>query len=115
VKLKKVSKPSLSQPESVDLHPEEHPASSIGHMAEHAGELTKGVITGIEKTITPERSHIADYIGLLDESEKRLVKAFQQVRQTPLIQPLATTRRRACINRYRARRDDREPNRVPPP
>ena len=82
VKLKKVSKPSLSQPQSVGLHPEEHPASSIGHMAEQAGELAKGVITGIEKTIKPERSHIADYIGLLDESEKRLVKAFQQILRT---------------------------------
>ena len=28
VKLKKVSKPSLSQPEMVELHPEDHPASS---------------------------------------------------------------------------------------
>jgi ferredoxin-nitrate reductase len=30
----------------------------------------------------PKRSHLADYIGLLDESEKRLVKAFDQVRKT---------------------------------
>ena len=82
VKLKKVSKPSLAQPESVDLHPEKHPASSVGHMAEKAGELAKGVITGMEKKLKPERSHIADYIGLLDESEKRLVKAFEQVRLT---------------------------------
>ena len=51
-------------------------------MAEQAGELAKGVITGIEKAIKPERSHISDYIGLLDESEKRLVKAFQQIRGT---------------------------------
>jgi ferredoxin-nitrate reductase len=51
-------------------------------MAEQAGELAKGVITGLEKKLKPERSHIADYIGLLDESEKRLVKAFEQVRTT---------------------------------
>lgn len=38
------------------------------------------MITGIEKKLKPERSHIADYIGLLDESEKRLVKAFGQIR-----------------------------------
>jgi ferredoxin-nitrate reductase len=82
VKLKKVSKPSLAQPESVDLHPETHPASSVSRMAEQAGELAKGVITGMEKKLKPERSHIADYIGLLDESEKRLVKAFEQVRLT---------------------------------
>jgi ferredoxin-nitrate reductase len=41
-----------------------------------------GVITSIEQKIKPERSHIADYVGLLDESEKRLVKAFEQVRST---------------------------------
>jgi ferredoxin-nitrate reductase len=82
VKLKKVSKPSLPQPESVDLHPEKHPASLVGHMAEEAGELAKGLITRVEKKLKPERSHIADYIGLLDESEKRLVKAFGQVRAT---------------------------------
>jgi anaerobic selenocysteine-containing dehydrogenase len=82
VKLKKVSKPSLSQPESVDLHPEEHPASSVGHLAQQAGELAGGLIMAIEQKIKPERSHIADYIGLLDESEKRLVKAFEKVRST---------------------------------
>jgi hypothetical protein len=32
--------------------------------------------------IKPERAHIADYIGLLDESEKRLGKGFEQVRKT---------------------------------
>src|SRR5204863_5860194 len=49
VKLKKVSKPSLSQPETVDLRPEDHPPSSIGHLAEQAGELAKGVIAGVER------------------------------------------------------------------
>ncbi|MBV8835347.1 MAG: nitrate reductase, partial [Alphaproteobacteria bacterium] len=34
VKLKKVSRPSLSQPERVNLSPEGRPASSVGHMAE---------------------------------------------------------------------------------
>lgn len=82
VKLKKVSKPSLPQPETVDLRPEDHPASSAGRVAEQAGELVTGVVTGLTKTLRPERSHIADYIGLLDESEKRLVKAFNQVRTT---------------------------------
>src|SRR3954469_11618561 len=82
VKLKKVSKPSLSQPESVELHPEKHPGSSVGHMAQRAGELAGGVITAIEQKLKPERSHIADYVGLLDESEKRLVKAFEQIRKT---------------------------------
>ena len=41
VKLKKVSKPSLSQPETVELHPEDHPASSMTHLAEQASELAR--------------------------------------------------------------------------
>ena len=82
VKLKKVSKPSLKQPEKVELRPEEHGASSIAHMAERAGEIVKGVVAGVEERLKPQRSHIADYVGLLDESEKRLVKAFKQVRNT---------------------------------
>jgi hypothetical protein len=82
VKLKKISKPSLSQPETVDLHPEEHPASSMAHLAEQAGELVTTAIVDVEKKLKPERAHLADYIGLLDESEKRLVKGFEQVRKT---------------------------------
>jgi formylmethanofuran dehydrogenase subunit D len=82
VKLKRVSKPSLAQPETVDLHPEEHPASSLRGLAERSGELAGVVISAMGKKLKPERSHIADYVGLLDESEKRLVKAFSQVRAT---------------------------------
>jgi len=82
VKLKKVSRPSLAQPERVELHPEEHAASSIAHMGEQASELVKGVVAGLEEKLKPQRSHIADYVGLLDESEKRLVKAFEQIRKT---------------------------------
>jgi ferredoxin-nitrate reductase len=82
VKLRKVAKPSLSQPETVDLHPEERATGSMAHMAEHAGELASTLVSGIEKTLKPERAHLADYIGLLDESEKRLVKGFEQVRKT---------------------------------
>jgi anaerobic selenocysteine-containing dehydrogenase len=82
VKLKKIAKPVLSQPEVVHLHPEDHSTSSIAHLAEQAGELAQDVIAGVEKTVKPERAHLADYIGLLDESEKRLVKGFEQVRKT---------------------------------
>jgi len=80
--VRKVSRPSLSQPERVDLHPADHPASTAAQLAERASELTKGVVTGLEQALKPERSHIADYIGLLDESEKRLVKGFEQTRKT---------------------------------
>jgi ferredoxin-nitrate reductase len=82
VKLKKVSRPSLAQPKSVELHPAQHGLFTVGDLAERTSELAGGVIAAIEKKIKPERSHIADYVGLLDESEKRLVKAFQQVRST---------------------------------
>jgi ferredoxin-nitrate reductase len=125
VKLKKVSKPSLAQPESVELHPEKHPPSSVGHMAERAGELAGGVITAIEQKLKPERSHIADYVGLLDESEKRLVKAFQQVRAThpdePDIGPLCklfgewSTEAEAMLKPFVARYGERkegEPKRL---
>jgi ferredoxin-nitrate reductase len=82
VKLSKVSKPSLSQPETVELHPEDHPTSSVAHLAESGAELVTTAIVGLEKKLKPERAHLADYIGLLDESEKRLVKGFEQVRET---------------------------------
>jgi ferredoxin-nitrate reductase len=82
VRLEKVSKPSVSQPQMVDLHPQERPGSTVGHLAERVRELAKGVLTGVEKKLKPERSHIADYIGLLDESEKRLLRAFEQIRTT---------------------------------
>src|SRR5947199_251363 len=82
VKLKKISKASLAQPERVELHPEQRGLFTVGDLAERTGELAASVIAAIEQKIKPERSHIADYVGLLDESEKRLVKAFQQVRAT---------------------------------
>ena len=87
VKVKKVAKPSLPQPETVDLRPEDHPTSSTARVTEQTGELIKGALTGLAKTLSPERSHIPDYIGLLDESEKRLVKAFNQVRTTHSDEP----------------------------
>jgi hypothetical protein len=82
VKLKKVLKPSLSQPERLELHPEDHLSSSMAHLAEQASELAEGVVATMTKRIKPERAHLADYISLLDESEKRLVKGFEQVRKT---------------------------------
>jgi hypothetical protein len=51
-------------------------------MKERVGEIAKGVVAAVEERLKPQRSHIADYIGLLDESEKRLVKAFQQICKT---------------------------------
>lgn len=87
VKIEKIDKPSLSQPETVELHPERHPGSALGHVTARVGEAAKGIIAGVEEMLKPERSHLADYIGLLDESEKRLVKAFGQVRHTHIKEP----------------------------
>lgn len=82
VKLTKVSGPSLRQPEHVELAPENQSGSAVRQFAERAGEVAKAAIAGAKQTLMPKRSHLADYIGLLDESEKRLVKAFEQVRKT---------------------------------
>jgi formylmethanofuran dehydrogenase subunit D len=82
VKLMKISGPSLRQPEHVELAPEDQSASKIRQVAEQAGEVARAAIAQAKQTLMPKRSHLADYIGLLDESEKRLVKAFEQVRKT---------------------------------
>jgi ferredoxin-nitrate reductase len=125
VKLDKVSKPSLSQPETVDLHPQEHPRSAAGHLAEQVGELAKGIVGAAKKKLGPKRSHIADYIGLLDESEKRLVRAFEQIRTTHPDEPdvaalcklfgqwseEAETKLRPFVAKYGERRES-EPKRL---
>jgi hypothetical protein len=82
VKLQKVAKPSLKRPETVDLYPGQRPASIVTRVAGRAGELADSVIAGIADKLKPERAHMADYLGLLDESEKRLVKGFEQIRKT---------------------------------
>jgi ferredoxin-nitrate reductase len=82
VKLDKVAKPSLSQPEKVELHPEDHAGSTLAHASERIGELASNAVADVEQKLKPDRSHIADYIGLLDKSEKRLVRAFKQMRHT---------------------------------
>jgi ferredoxin-nitrate reductase len=87
VKLRKVSRPSLPQPETVELHPEDSSLGRVAHLAEQTGELASTVVSGIAKTLKPERAHLTDYVGLLDESEKRLVKGFDQIRQTHPAEP----------------------------
>jgi anaerobic selenocysteine-containing dehydrogenase len=87
VNLKKVSRPSLPQPETVKLHPEDQAPSSVAQLAEQTEELASTVISGIAKKLKPERAHLADYVGLLDESEKRLVKGFDQVRNRHADEP----------------------------
>ena len=81
-----ISRPSLSQPETVDLHPEHQSPGSMAHLAEQTEELASTVILVFENT-EARAGHLADYIGLLDESEKRLVKGFDQVRNTHSDEP----------------------------
>jgi anaerobic selenocysteine-containing dehydrogenase len=82
VKLTKVGGPSLPPPEQVELAPQDRPSSMMRQMAEQAGELTRAAVAGAKQILMPKRSHLADYIGLLDESEKRLVRAFEQMCNT---------------------------------
>jgi len=77
------------------------------------------------KLLAPERSHVRDYVGLLQLSEERLVKAFEQVRDTHLLEPdIATTcklfetwsnesaeRLEAFVKKYGKRREG-EPERL---
>jgi hypothetical protein len=60
---------------------------SISNIGEQAGALASTVIGAIKTTIKPERSHLAEYIGLLDESERRLVKSFTQLRESHSDEP----------------------------
>jgi hypothetical protein len=41
-------------------------------MAEQVGAMAKDVIAGIEKKLKPERSYIADYIGLMERAQSFL-------------------------------------------
>jgi hypothetical protein len=86
VKLEKISKPSLPQTETVDLQPDQNKGST-SNIGEQTGALASTVFGAIKTTIKPERSHLADYIGLLDESERRLVKSFTQLRESHSDEP----------------------------
>jgi ferredoxin-nitrate reductase len=94
-------------------------------MAEKTAELVKGVVAGLEEKLKPPRPHIGDYVGLLDESEKRLLRAFEQVRNThpdePDVGPICNQFEKWCaeaestlksfIARYGERREG-EPKRL---
>jgi ferredoxin-nitrate reductase len=75
VKLEKISTPSGTQPEKVAIGA----AGDAAHgVTETLKDLKDSVMEGV-KSIKPKRAHIADYIGLLQEAERRLVKGFLQV------------------------------------
>jgi hypothetical protein len=90
VRLEKIAAPASRQPERMD------PAEPGV-----ADTASKGIVHAVKKAFEegkkkahPPRAHIADYLGLLQESERRLVKAFDQLRTThpdePDIGPLSS-------------------------
>jgi len=64
----------------VDLHPEAAPLpgtlAAVAGAAKRAASAVAGLVTPASKT------HLADYIGLLTESEDLLARAFDQTRET---------------------------------
>ena len=78
VKLEKIKAPSSGQPETVGVGSAGESAHGV---VETLKEIKEAVTHGVE-ALKPERDHIADYIGLLQEAEKRLVKGFGQVADT---------------------------------
>ena len=83
VRVEKVAAPTSRQPERMD--PAQpgvvDPASNQSGVLHTLKEVKDIVVEGWEKA-RPVRAHVADYLGLLQESERRLVKAFDQVRET---------------------------------
>ncbi len=80
VRVEKVAAPTTKQPGHVDLHPEAAPApgtlATVAGAAKRAASAVAGLVTPAPKT------HLADYIGLLTESEDLLARAFDQTRET---------------------------------
>lgn len=72
VKLEKINAPSSTQPEKVAIGAAGAPAHGV---AETLKEIKDTAVQGV-KSLLPERDHIADYIGLLQEAERRLIKGF---------------------------------------
>jgi len=85
VKLEKVDEPKTAPPQTIDLDPLQQRGGRKGR-AERAvsavGSAIEYAAARIVRALTPERNHLPDYLGLLYESELRLVKAFDQVRAT---------------------------------
>ncbi|WP_427912575.1 molybdopterin oxidoreductase family protein [Ramlibacter sp. MMS24-I3-19] len=78
VSLEKVASPRTRQPEQVALDPKAQPGGGVTGALKAAAQ---GAVTAV-KHLKPARSHTADYLGLLQLSEQRLVRAFEQARHT---------------------------------
>lgn len=84
VKLEKVAAPTTKQPQAIDRDPLQQATmkSKAAHAVNAVGNAVKSAASSIAHALKPERNHLPDYLGLLHESELRLVKAFDQVRST---------------------------------
>jgi anaerobic selenocysteine-containing dehydrogenase len=83
VSLEKIARPKDRQPEQVHLDPGDPDAGDSGTTWKQAA---KHVVESV-KLLGPERAHVRDYIGLLQLSEQRLVKAMEQVRDSHHLEP----------------------------
>jgi len=80
VRVEKVAAPTTKQPGHVDLHPEAAPGPGAFSVMARA---VVGAGSAVAALVTPApRTHLADYIGLLIESEDLLARAFDQTRET---------------------------------
>jgi len=83
VRLEKIAAPTSTQPERMDpAAPGVSDPASTGTGVVHALKQAKEVLVEGWEKARPLRAHVADYLGLLQLSERRLVKAFEQVRST---------------------------------
>lgn len=87
VRLEKIENPTTNPPQGTGRQEQE--AAGEGPSSRGVIQAIKGLkdaaVEGFKEGVaraTPPRAHVADYIGLLQESERRLVRAFDQVRQT---------------------------------
>ena len=94
VRVEKIAAPTSRQPERMDAaEPGVADRAGDGTVAHALKEVKQAFLEGAINA-KPVRAHVADYLGLLQESERRLVKGFGQVRSThpdePDIGPLCT-------------------------
>nr|WP_302474548.1 molybdopterin dinucleotide binding domain-containing protein [Roseococcus sp. MDT2-1-1] len=74
VKIEKLASPRSAQPEDMDA------AKNRQGVLEAIGSAARSAYKAAAETIAPPRAHVADYIGLLQASEKILADAFEQVK-----------------------------------
>ncbi|MFJ1472162.1 molybdopterin oxidoreductase family protein [Massilia orientalis] len=83
VRIEKVDAPTTAQPERMDpAQPGVASPTAQESGVIHALKEAKDVLVEGWEKAKPVRAHVADYLGLLQASERRLVKAFEQTRTT---------------------------------